>query len=43
MALSLANAAGLPERLRPEVMSVREMLAVGNTLVPNTATLGARR
>ena len=43
MALSLASSAGLQERLRPEVMSVREMLAVGNTLVPSAATLGAGR
>lgn len=43
MALSLATSTGQPESLRPEVMSVREMLAVGSTLVPSTATLGARR
>lgn len=39
MALSLASSTGL----RPEVMSVREMLAVGNTLVRSTAALGTRR
>ena len=37
MALSLTDATGQRQRLRPEVMSVREMLAVGNT-PPRAAT-----
>jgi predicted double-glycine peptidase len=34
MALSLSGPAGQRERLRPEVISAREMLAIGNALMP---------
>lgn len=41
--LSMGDPAGQRERLRPEVMSTREMLAIGNALVPTAASLKARR